>query len=155
MKDVSTTIKGQQYRLIKLDPMRGGRMATRVAQHLAGALDDVKLIEQLIKTQLESAVPKEGEEPKEASDKEDMLAKFMEAPQLLSAMAGGIGKVDGEALFDCGIECIRGNLFAASKLHDDTAINQWFDDHPSHFLLVLVWALKENCKGFFGLGGRD
>jgi hypothetical protein len=152
MKDVSTTIKGQQYRLIKLDPLRGGRLATRVAQHLAGALDDVKLIEQLIKSQIGNA-DKEAAEPQD--DKQGMLAKLMDAPQLLSAMAGGIGKVDGEALFDCGIECIRGNLFAASKLHDDTAINQWFGDHPDHLLLVLVWALKENCKGFFGFGGQS
>ncbi|MNQ86647.1 hypothetical protein D3C85_1018460 [compost metagenome] len=82
------------------------------------------------------------------------MDKILEAPQMLSALAGGIAKVNGEALFDCGLECIRGNLFAASKLHDDTAINQWFDEHPSHFLLVLAWALKENCAGFFGLGGQ-
>lgn len=152
MKDVMTTIKGQPYRLIKLDPLRGGRMATRVAQQLAGALDDVKLIEELIKTHMSG---KEAAQAGTATDaKEDKLASLMEAPQLLSAMAGGLGKVSAEALFDCGLECIRGNLFAASKLHDDTAINQWFDDHPSHFLLVLAWALKENCSGFFGLGGQ-
>lgn len=153
MKDVMTTIKGQQYRLIKLDPLRGGRLATRVAQQLAGALDDVEVIRSLITSARDQAGKEKTAEPA-AYGVLGQMDKILEAPQMISALAGGIAKVNGEALFDCGLECIRGNLFAASKLHDDTAINQWFDEHPSHLLLVLAWALKENCAGFFGLGGQ-
>lgn len=146
--DVIQTIKGQPYRLIKLDPLRGGLMATRVAQQLAGAVNDAQTIKSLIKSAMEGR-DAEGEKP-------DPLALLEDQSQLVTAMAGGVAKIDAKALYECALECIRdGRLFADRKLHDDMAINQWFADRPDHLLLVLAWALKVNCAGFFGLGGRD
>lgn len=150
---VSENIRGQDYKLIKLDPLEAGRLATKVAQNLAGALDDVEVIKSLISSQLsqkQDEIATEGEQ-KEAAG---MLERLMEAPQLISALAGGIAKVDAESLYDCALKCVRGRVFAAQKLHDDTAINAWFAEHPDHLLLVLVWALKTNVAGFFAFGGK-
>lgn len=145
--DVTETIKGQQYRLIKLDPMQGGRLATRVAQQLAGALDDVETIKGLIAGY---AGAKEG-----GAGGDNPLDMLNDQPRLLAAMAGGVAKINAEALYDCALQCVQGGrLFASSKLHDDHAMNSWFSDHPDHLLLVLAWALKVNCAGFFGLGGK-
>lgn len=150
---VSENIRGQDYKLIKLDPLEAGRLATKVAQNLAGALDDVEVIKSLISSQLshkQDEIATEGEQKEAAS----VLERLMEAPQLISALAGGIAKVDAESLYDCALKCVRGRVFAAQKLHDDTAINAWFADHPDHLLLVLVWALKTNVAGFFAFGGK-
>lgn len=150
---VTENIRGQDYRLIKLDPIEAGRLATKVAQNLAGALDDVEVIKSLISSQLsqkQDEIATEGEQ-KEAAG---VLERLMEAPQLISALAGGIAKVDAESLYDCALKCVRGRVFAAQKLHDDTAINAWFAEHPDHLLLVLVWALKTNVAGFFAFGGK-
>jgi hypothetical protein len=150
---VTENIRGQDYRLVKLDPIEAGRLATKVAQNLAGALDDVEVIKSLISSQLsqkQDEVATEGEQ-KEASG---MLERLMETPQLISALAGGISKVDAESLYDCALKCVRGRVFATQKLHDDTAMNAWFADHPDHMLLVLVWALKTNVAGFFAFGGK-
>lgn len=150
---IDEVIRGQQYRLLKLDPLEAGRLATKVAQNLAGALDDVEVIKSLVSSQL--AKGKEGEATEgDQGAAVSMLEKVMETPQLISALAGGIAKVDAESLYDCALKCIRGRLFAAQKLHDDTAINAWFAEHPDHLLLVLVWALKTNVAGFFAFGGK-
>lgn len=150
---VSENIRGQDYKLIKLDPLEAGRLATKVAQNLAGALDDVEVIKSLISSQLsqkQDEIATEGEQ-KEAAG---VLERLMEAPQLISALAGGIAKVDAESLYDCALKCVRGRVFATQKLHDDTAMNAWFSEHPDHLLLVLVWALKTNVAGFFAFGGK-
>lgn len=150
---VTENIRGQDYKLVKLDPLEAGRLATKVAQNLAGALDDVEVIKSLISSQLsqkQDEIATEGEQ-KEAAG---VLERLMEAPQLISALAGGIAKVDAESLYDCALKCVRGRVFATQKLHDDTAINAWFADHPDHLLLVLVWALKTNVAGFFAFGGK-
>lgn len=155
---VTENIRGQDYKLIKLDPLEAGRLATKVAQNLAGALDDVEVIKSLISSsmlQKDEEAAKEGDQPD--GDKKDvskMLAKLMETPQLISALAGGIAKVDAESLYDCALKCVRGRVFAVQKLHDDTAMNAWFAEHPDHLLLVLVWALKTNVAGFFAFGGK-
>lgn len=150
---VSENIRGQDYKLIKLDPLEAGRLATKVAQNLAGALDDVEVIKSLISSQLsqkQDDIATEGEQKAAAG----VLERLMEAPQLISALAGGIAKVDAESLYDCALKCVRGRVFAAQKLHDDTAMNAWFAEHPDHLLLVLVWALKTNVAGFFAFGGK-
>lgn len=150
---VSENIRGQDYKLIKLDPLEAGRLATKVAQNLAGALDDVEVIKSLISSQLsqkQDEIATEGEQKKAAG----VLERLMETPQLISALAGGIAKVDAESLYDCALKCVRGRVFATQKLHDDTAINAWFAEHPDHLLLVLVWALKTNVAGFFAFGGK-
>lgn len=150
---VSENIRGQDYKLIKLDPLEAGRLATKVAQNLAGALDDVEVIKSLISSQLsqkQDEIATEGEQEKAAG----VLERLMETPQLISALAGGIAKVDAESLYDCALKCARGRVFATQKLHDDTAMNAWFAEHPDHLLLVLVWALKTNVAGFFAFGGK-
>lgn len=143
------TIKGQQYRLVKLDPLVGGRLATQVGQLLAVAVGDVETIKGLIQAHVDNGAV----DPVETEQKSQM-EKLLEAPQLLAAMAGGVGKIDADALYEMGLKCIRGQLFADRKLHDDVALNAWFADRPSHLLLVLAWALKVNCAGFFGFGGQ-
>lgn len=149
---VTENIRGQDYKLVKLDPLEAGRLATKVAQNLAGALDDVEVIKSLISSHMDQSV-KEGQEG-DQKDAAGVLEKLLDAPQLISALAGGIAKVDAESLYDCALKCIRGRMFAGGKLHDDAAINAWFADHPDHLLLVLVWALKTNVAGFFAFGGK-
>ena len=153
--DVVETIRGQQYRLIKLDPTEAGRLATKVAQQLAGALDSVEIVKEMLGAYESS---KDGAQTGDASSSEakfNPLAIINDQPALLSALAGGIAKVNAEALYDCALQCVQGGrLFAAHKLHDDRAFNAWFADHPDHMLLVMVWALKVNCAGFFGLGAK-
>lgn len=147
--DATEIIRGQQYRLMKLDPLQAGRLATRVAQQLAGAMDDAEAIRSLIDGYQAQKASTEGAE---GEQKDGPLALIMDTPKLLSALAGGIGKIDADGLYDCALECIKGRLFTDRKLHDDTALNAWFADRPDHLMLVLAWALKVNCAGFFGFG---
>lgn len=148
---VTETIKGQTYRLVKLDPLEGGLLATQVIQILAVAAGDAETIKSLIQSHIDNT--KEGEVA-EGQEVKGQLEKLMEAPQLLAAMAGGVAKIDARALYTLGLKAIRNQLFADRKLHDDTALNQWFESRPDHLLLVMVWALRVNCSGFFGFGGR-
>lgn len=154
MQIVEETIKGQKYRLLKLSPLEGGRLATLVARQLAGALDGDS-IKELMQGY---ARHKEGE-AKEGTEAEakpkNPLAMLMDNSAMLSALAGGIARLDADGLYESALKCIRGgNLFADAKLHDENALNVWFDQHPDHLLLVLVWALRVNCAGFFGLGAK-
>lgn len=145
------TIKGQHYKLLKLDPLVGGRLATQVGQILAGAVGDVETIKSLIQGHLDKS---KDAQPAAEGEKKSTLENLLEAPQLLAAMAGGVAKIDANAIYEMGLTCIRGKLFTSHKLHDDMAINDWFADRPDHLLLVLAWALKVNCAGFFGYGGQ-
>lgn len=154
MQTETVVIKGQQYRLMKLSPIEGGRLATLVAQQLAGALEG-GAIKELMQGYLKYKEAKDGQqEGAEQREEKSLLDMLMDDSAMLSAIAGGISKVNGEGLYQNALKCIRGNLFATAKLHDDNAINNWFAEHPDHLLLVLIWALRVNCAGFFGLGGK-
>lgn len=144
-------IKGQKYRLMKLSPLEGGRLATLVGRNLAGALDG-EAIKSLITGYAKHKEAEEaGAEEAQAAEK---LESMLDQAGMLSALAGGVARIDADQLYSQALACIRGNLFAEHKLHDDTAINLWFDERPSHLLPILAWALKVNCAGFFGLGEK-
>lgn len=144
-------IKGQKYRLMKLSPLEGGRMATLVGRNLAGALDG-DAIRNLIAGY---AKRKEAEEDAAATvHAAEKLEGMLDQASMLSALAGGVARINADELYSQALTCIRGNLFAEHKLHDDTAMNLWFDERPSHLLPILAWALKVNCAGFFGLGEK-
>lgn len=144
-----TTIGGQRYKLLKLSPLEGGRMATLVGRQLAAALDG-----DAIKGLMESYAKRQESAGTEQPEDTSKIGLLIQNVDMVTALAGGIGKVDADALYDHALACIRGNLFADHKLHDDTAINMWFDERPQQLLPVLAWALKVNCSGFFGLGGK-
>ena len=144
-------IQGQKYRLMKLSPLEGGRMATLVGRNLAGALDG-EAIKSLIAGYAKRK--EEGESGAEEEQAAEKLEGMLDQASMLSALAGGVAKINADELYNQALLCIRGNLFAEHKLHDDTAINLWFDDRPSHLLPILAWALKVNCAGFFGLGEK-
>lgn len=132
-----TEIRNTPYALVRLDPLRGGRLAARVGRIIAGALAD--------QGALQSAIDA-------FKDGLAVADTIMDQPQLLAALAGGVKNLDAEGLYDCAVEFARGNLFAGDKkLHDDHAFSSWFAEHPDHLLLVLVWVLRVNCAGFFGL----
>lgn len=136
---VTTEIRGTPYRLVRLDPLRGGRLSARVGRIIAGALADAGAIQSAI-------------DAFKGGEGEAVAATLMDQPQLLAALAGGVKNLDAEGLYDCAIEFARGNLFAGDKkLHDDHAMSAWFAEHPDHMMLVLVWVLRTNCAGFFGL----
>lgn len=140
---ITHTIGGNPYRMLKLDAVRAGRIALRVGALLAGAVEGTEVIETLLKTY------------KDSRAKADVLATLSDTPKLLQALAGGVAKLDTEALYDLGLQCVRGQVFTATaKLSDDDAINAWFDSHPADLYPVLAWAIKENCSGFFGIGGK-
>lgn len=149
---VSEVIKGQPYKLVKMDPLEGGRRATKVIQLLAAAVSDVNTIKDLVQAYMGRKGEAQPEEEGESA--QEKIKNLMETPQLISALAGGIGKIDADALYEIGLEFVRGNLFADRKLHDDLAFNNWFADHQDHLLFVLVWAIRVNCQGFFGFGGK-
>jgi hypothetical protein len=134
----STTIRETPYRVVRLDPLRGGRLAARVGRILAGALSDPAAIQGALKAYKES----DGQ----------AISALLDNTELLASLASGAANLDTESLFDVAMEFARGNLFAGDKkLHDDAALSAWFSEHPDHMLLVLVWVLKVNCAGFFGL----
>lgn len=143
MKYSETTIGSTNYRLIRLDPIKAGRVATRAASILAAAADDAEAITALIDAYRKRPAPTEGA---------DAVAKLANVPDLLAAMAGGVAKIDSDALYDLALTCVRGNLLADRKLNTDDDINEHFDDEATrdNLLPVLGWALKENCAGFFG-----
>lgn len=145
-------IKGQKYRLMKLSPLEGGRLATLVGRNLAAALDG-DAIKSLISgyAKRKEAAAQTGDQESDAASK---LESMLDESNMLAALAGGVARINADELYNQALTCIRGNLFADHKLHDDTAINLWFDDRPSHLLPILAWALKVNCAGFFGLGEK-
>lgn len=145
-------IKGQKYRLMKLSPLEGGRLATLVGRNLAAALDG-DAIKSLISgyAKRKEAAAQAGDQESDAASK---LESMLDESNMLAALAGGVARINADELYNQALTCIRGNLFADNKLHDDTAINLWFDERPSHLLPILAWALKVNCAGFFGLGEK-
>lgn len=136
MKFITTEIRGGTYKLAKLSPVIGAGVAIKVGALLASVAQDADGVKAIA----EAYQVKGGE-------------GLMGSTHLLSALAGGVAKIDAAALYELALQCVRGNLFADKKLHDDDAINAHFEDHPDRMLLVLAWALRENCAGFFGLGG--
>lgn len=144
-------IKGQKYRLMKLSPLEGGRLATLVGRNLAAALDGDSIKSLISGYAKRKEAEDAGAAQAEAAQK---LEGMLDQAGMLSALAGGVARVDADQLYNQALSCIRGNLFADHKLHDDTAINLWFDERPSHLLPILAWALKVNCAGFFGLGEK-
>lgn len=136
------TINGTLYKLHRLEPIPAARVATRVAQLLAPLAQDTDCIRRLI----------EGAQAAKDAGGEAAAGALLEHVDLLSALAGGVSKIDGEALFDAAMKCVDGRVFAESKLHDERAFNAYFADKPSDLMPLLVWAVKENCSGFFDLG---
>lgn len=135
MSTETTEIRGTSYRLARLDPLRGGRIAARVGRILAAALADAGAIGELI-----------------AAAKSGAAVGDMSETKLIEALAGGVQGLDTDALYDSALEFARGNLFAGDrKLHDDSTLNAHFREHPDHLMLVLAWVLKVNCAGFFAL----
>lgn len=134
----TTTIRDTPYKVLRLDPLRGGRLAARVGRILAAALSEPGAIEGALKAYKDQGT--------------DALNSVLDNTELLASLAMGASKLDTEALFDVAMDFARGQLFAGDKkLHDDAAMNAWFGEHPDHMLLVFVWVLKVNCAGFFGL----
>lgn len=140
-----TEIKGTAYALLRLDPLAGGRLATRVGALLAAGLSDPQAIGAAVKAY-------RSRDAESAQESQSIADKLLDDTQLLSALLGSAKGIDADALYDLALSCVRGRLFAGDrKLHDDAALNAHFAEHPESLLLVLVWGLKVNCAGFFGL----
>lgn len=138
----SLEFRGVDYRLVRLDPIKGGRLALRVGKVLAGGLEgNEEGIAKLI-----AAVKDSGGE----DGTEKKLSELFGEASLLATLAGGVANLDTDLLFTSALECITGNLFAGQvKLHDDTKVRAHFAEHPDHLLMVMAWALRVNCAGFF------
>lgn len=139
---VDTKYGGQDYRLVKLAPKEAGRLALRIGKILAAVAQDEKTVETLIKRAQEAGA-------------KAAITDMLGSADLLAALAGGVANIDADALYDIGLECVNGRLFAGSKLHDDAAFNKHFAEHPKNMLPIMAWAIKENCAGFFGMGAAD
>lgn len=146
------TINGRGYRLVKLPPLSAGRIATVVAQALAGALSDAATVSTLLGTLKNRAAEKAPTEGVADSLAGKVLDVLGDDAAVLSALAGGLQNVKVEALYRAAEECLVGQLFAEAKLHDRAAVERHFGDHPQDLFPVMVWALRENCTGFFGKG---
>lgn len=144
MKTSETTIGGVSYRLFRLNPVDGARLATRVGAQLAAAAASVETVGALIQ-----AFKARGD-----AGVGDAVTDMLGTPQLLAALAGGVAKVDADELYTIGLKFAVGNVFADVKLHDEAAFNRHFEDHPENLLPVLVWAIRENCAGFFGMRAK-
>ncbi len=146
MNQITHTIGGNAYRLMKLDAVKAGRIALRAGALLAAAVEGTAVIQTLIDAYKANQA---------GAETSGFAATLTDTPKLLDALAGGIAKLDAEALYDLALQCVRGQVFtASSKLNDDDAISAWFESHPADLYPVLAWALKENCAGFFGIGGK-
>ena len=146
------TIRGVDYAVIPLDPLRGGRLAARVGQILAASLADQGAVAELVKAYKASQAP--AEDDAEAAPA-PAVASMLEEPKLLAALAGGVAKLNVDELYTVALAFTQGQLFAGQrKIADDHAFNAHFTEHPDHLLLVLAWVLRVNCVGFFGLAGR-
>lgn len=130
---------GVQYRLVKLPPIEAARVALRVGKLLAVLGENSALVETIL-----SKVKGQGAAAS--------VASMFDEAALVSLLAGTATKVDTDGLYDAALDCVRGKLFAESKLHDDNALNAHFTEYPTHLIPVLAWAVKENCQGFFGKG---
>lgn len=148
---VSTTYGGQNYKLVKLAPKEAGRLATRLGKLLASLGQDEGVVAKLM-TKAKEADEK-GENAAVAA--KSAVSDILKSADIISALAGGVANLDADALYDIGLACVDGKLFADSRLHDDAAFNKHFAEHPKNMLPIMAWAIKENCGGFFGLGAQD
>lgn len=147
------TINGQAYRLVKLPPLSAGRVASIVAQALAGALSDASTVSTLLGTLKNRAAEKAPEgDPVADTLAGKVLDVLGDDAAVLAALAGGLQNIKVDALYRAGEECLVGQLFADTKLHDRAAVERHFGDRPQDLFPVMVWALRENCTGFFGKG---
>lgn len=152
---------GVNYKLVKLPPVDGGRVATNVAKLLAPVLDNKDAIGQLLGyakeflgKKPEGATPEEVEAAKAAGNEKLLAGLLNDGELLLSALVGGVARVDVDALYDVAMRCVKHGAWANNaRLNDDNAVNKHFSDYPEQLLPVLVWALQVNSKGFFAKGG--
>lgn len=151
---VSAHYGGVDYRLVKLPPKDAGRLALRVGQIMAALAQDKERVAVLI-TKAKSAMAAGGTPADKAeAAKKAIFDDVIGSSDMLAALAGSISNIDADKLYDIGLECVSGKLFAEHKLHDDTAFNAHFQEHPKNMLPIMAWAIKENCGGFFGLGAK-
>lgn len=109
------TINGRGYRLVKLSPLSAGRIATVVAQALAGALSDAATVSTLLGTLKNRAAEKAPTEGVADSLAGKVLDVLGDDAAVLSALAGGLQNVKVEALYRAAEECLVGQLFADTK----------------------------------------
>lgn len=120
------------YRILKMNPMKGGRFALKVAKTIAPALstdDDIL----------------------------GSLSNFKEedgASIILKVLAGAVSNVDADAVYELGMEALKHECFAGQrKLSDESHFNSHFSEHPGDLLKVMVFAVRVNCKGFLDIRG--
>lgn len=147
-----TTINGRAYRLVKLPPLQAGRAALRLAQALAGALSQAEVIAPLLEAFKHAGKP--ADDAPIPDVKTRLGALLQDTPTILSALAGGVQKIDVDALYSVAEECVSGNLFTERKLGTAAETNAHFSEHPADLLPVMAWAVRENCAGFFGRGAQ-
>lgn len=143
MSDIkSFKIGGNTYKLVVMAPWHGAAYAARVAglvsKSLAGEAEEAKNLAEL----------KEGISSGGISDK--LITR------IVSMVARILPHIDPDQFSELAKTAFNKSQVTApngSSLSEEGLFDEWFNDHRADFFPVAIWAIKENCAGFFVGGG--
>ena len=138
----SLDIEGKVYRLEVMAPWIGAAYATKVGglltKALAGEASEAKGI-----SDIKSDIADGG-----------MDAKLVE--RIMHMIMRILPHIDPDKFSELAREAFLNSKVTApngSELSDEGLFDEWFTKNKGDYFPVAIWAIKENCSGFFVGGG--
>lgn len=130
------------YKLVVMAPWDGAAFAAEVASLLTGALAG------------------EAAEAKDLSDMKDNIAGGGMSEELIGRITSMVMRllphIKPKEFTRLARQCFTASELTApngAKLDEEGLFDEWFNRHREDYFPVAIWAIKENCSGFFVGGG--
>lgn len=144
MSDIKSLEAGdRKYKLVVMAPWVGAHYATKVSGLLAKALAG------------------EAGEAKDLSDMKSEIEGGGMSEELVSRIVGMVTRIlphlDPDTFTELAREAFKNSEVTApngNNLSDEGLFDEWFGKHRGDYFPVAIWAIKENCSGFFVEGGE-
>lgn len=138
----SLQIGEREYKLVVMSPWRGATYAAKVGGLLTKALAG------------------EAGEAKDLADMKSQIAGGGVSDELIQKIISMITRIiphiDPDKFSQLAQEAFKHSEVTApngNQLADEGLFDEWFEKHRGDFFPVAIWAIKENCSGFFVGGG--
>lgn len=138
----SLKVDDREYKLVVMPPWSGAVYAAKVGGLLTKALAG------------------EAGEAKDLSDMKSEIAGGGMSEELIGRIVSMVTRIlphiDPDKFSELAQEAFRNSEVTApngSKLSDEGLFDEWFGNHRGDYFPVAIWAIKENCAGFFVGGG--
>lgn len=142
MSDIKTLmIDGRKYQLVVMPPWQGAEFAAEVAGLLTGALAS------------------EAGEAKELSDMKSDISSGGMSDDMIKRVTSMVMRIlphiKPKEFTALARQAFRGSDLSVGgdMLSEEGLFDQHFGKHRGDYFPVAIWAIKENCAGFFGGGG--